>query len=146
MPHVAAAVMLATAALSGCTTELETPTLDGTSWQLVTIESMADHQGSTGVDDPASYTVSFAEGGQAAFQIDCNHGSGAWEAAPSGTDGTGTLTFGPIALTMMSCPQPSVDQQVSSYLPFVRGYVLADDRLHMSLEADGAILTWEPHG
>lgn len=141
---LAALTLLAVTAITGCTSEPDTPTLDGTSWQLTTIESMNDAEGVTDVDDPKSFTVAFGSDGQASFQIDCNTGTSTWEAAPSGTDGTGSLTFGPIATTLMGCPQPSLDQKVSTLLPFVRSYVLTDDELHMTLEADGAILTWEP--
>lgn len=136
--------LLVVMAASGCTSEPDAPTLGGTAWQLTSIESMDDNEGVTEVDDPTQYTVSFGEDGQASFQIDCNSGTSTWEAAPSGSDGSGGLTFGPIATTLMGCPQPSLDQKVSTLLPFVRSYLFADDQLHMTLEADGAILTWEP--
>ena len=61
-----------------------------------------------------------------------------------GEDGSGTLTFGPIAITLMMCPQPSLDHRVSTALTYVRGYLIKDGQLHMSLLADAGILTWEP--
>ena len=61
-----------------------------------------------------------------------------------GEDGSGTLTFGPIAVTRMMCPQPSLDQRVSTALSYVRTYLIKDGQLHMSLMADAGILTWEP--
>jgi heat shock protein HslJ len=104
---------------------------------------MDDKQGITPVPDPSKFTVSFGTDGRAAFQIDCNRGNGSWQATPSG-DASGSLTFGPIATTLMACPQPSMDQKVATALGFVRGYLFKDDQLHMSLLADGGILTWEP--
>ena len=104
---------------------------------------MDDEQGTTTVPDPSKFTVSFGADGRAAFQIDCNRGNGSWEAVPSGED-SGALTFGPIAVTRMMCPQPSLDQRVSTALSQVRGYLIKDGQLHMSLLADSGILTWEP--
>ena len=44
----------------------------------------------------------------------------------------------------MMRPQPSLDQRVSTALSQVRGYLIKDGQLHMSLLADSGILTWEP--
>lgn len=137
-------VVVSAFSVAGCAGEPQPKSLVGTSWQLVVIESMDDAQGSTPIPDPAAFTVSFGEDGTAAFQLDCNSGSGSFEAAPTGDGATGTLTFGPIATTLMGCPEPSLDQEVSAALPHVRGYLWDDDQLHMSLMADGGILTWQP--
>jgi heat shock protein HslJ len=145
---LALAVSLA-AVVVGCMGQTEPRSLVGTSWRLLTIESMDDAQGSTEIPDPSAFTVSFGEDGTANFQIDCNSGSGSFEAEPTGDGETGTLTFGPIATTLMGCPEPSLDQEVSAALPHVRGYIFKTDTsgkdlLHMSLMADGGILSWEP--
>jgi heat shock protein HslJ len=124
-----------------CASAAAVPTLAGTSWRLIEIVSMDDRQGTTAVPDPGKFTVTFGADGQAAFQIDCNRGASSWQAT---LGGSGDLTFGPIATTRMACPQPSLDQRVSTALPMVRGYLIKDDRLHMSLLADSGILTWEP--
>jgi heat shock protein HslJ len=134
---------LTTAALAGCAGQDEPRSLEGTSWRLVMIESMNDAQGNTPVPDPAAFTVKFGDDGTAAFQLDCNSGSGTFEAAPTGDGETGTLTFGPIATTLMGCPEPTLDQDVGAALPHVRGYIFKGDQLHMSLMADGGILSWE---
>lgn len=105
---------------------------------------MNDAQGVTPVPGPGVFTVSFGEDGQASFGLDCNTGTGTYEAAPTGDGETGSLTFGPIAATLMGCPGPSLDQEVSAALPSVRGYIFRDDRLHMSLMFDGGILSWDP--
>ena len=131
--------------LSGCATTTTHPShpLDGTSWQLLSLESMSDEQGTTAVDDPGQYTVSFGADGHAAFRIDCNQGSSTWQATASNPD-SGRLTFGPIAMTEMGCPQPSLETKVTTALGYVRGFRLAGGRLHMSLMADGGILHWQP--
>ncbi|MET0897552.1 MAG: META domain-containing protein [Mycobacterium sp.] len=137
-------VAVSALAVAGCAGQDEPRTLEGTSWRLVQIESMDDAQGATPIPDPGAVTVSFGEDGTAAFQLDCNSGSGSFDAEPTGDGATGSLTFGPIATTLMGCPEPSLDQDVGAALPHVRGYVFRDDQLHMSLMADGGILSWAP--
>jgi heat shock protein HslJ len=140
------AVACAALALVSCASADSTPAprLDGTSWELVTLQSMDDDQGTTAVPDPNRYTVTFGADGRAMFRIDCNRGSATWEATPGATGASGQLTFGPIASTRMACPPPTIDQEVSRALGFVRGYLIEGDHLHLSLLADAGILTWEP--
>ena len=109
---------------------------------------MDDAQGTTAVPADQRYTVDFGvrdgESGPAAFQIDCNRGSSTWQMSTDDSGISGRLTFGPIAVTEMACPPGSLDQRVSRALTAVRGYLLQDGRLHLSLFADSGILTWEP--
>jgi heat shock protein HslJ len=134
-------VVLALAAC-GSTAEPSHP-LDGTRWQLLSLQSMSDDQGTTTVDDPSKYTVEFGTDGRAAFRIDCNRGNATWQADAASSD-SGSLSFGPIATTRMACPQPSLDQKVSTALSYVRGFLIRDGQLHMSQLADAGILHWEP--
>jgi heat shock protein HslJ len=142
-PAAAAIFLTAAAALVGCASP-EQRTLEGTSWQLVSIQSMDDAQGTTPVPDPGKFTVTFDKDGKALFQLDCNRGNGSYTAEPSSDGSSGSVTFGPIATTMMMCPQPSLDQQISLALTDVRGYLFKDDQLHLSKIADGGILSWKP--
>lgn len=130
--------------VAGCSSAPEPYSLNGTSWQLTTIQSMDDAQGSTAVPDPGKFTVKFGRDGRAAFQLDCNSGSGSFEAKPSADGTSGSLTFGPVATTLMGCPAPSLDQQVGAALPHVTSYLIKNSQLNMSLLADGGILTWKP--
>lgn len=117
--------------------------LAGTSWQLHAIQSMDDAQGTTRIPDPRRFTLRFDADGRAIMQLDCNRGTGTWEAKPAGDD-TGTLTFGPIAATRAMCPPPHLDERVARDLAYVRGYRLKDGKLFMSLMADGGTYEWEP--
>ncbi|MDQ1304271.1 MAG: hypothetical protein QG671_98 [Actinomycetota bacterium] len=131
---------------SGCGHAAATDPLTGTTWQLTSIESMApDEQPSTTIDDPAKYTVTFGDDGQAAFQVDCNRGSGTWKAEPAAAD-SGALNFGPVALTRMFCPQPSSDTRVAAALGQVRSYLVSGGQLHLSMEADSGVMHWRPAG
>jgi len=138
-------VALASAA-AGCATPTPAPTaLAGTSWQLVAIQSMDDAQGTTRPGDPSRYTVTFGANGQAAFQLDCNRMSGEWKATPTTADArSGQLIFGALAGTRATCAPDSLDQRLSQQLPYVRGYLFQDGQLHLSLFADGGILSWAP--
>ena len=135
---------LALSLSAGCGSADSAIPLVGTSWQLLSIESMApDEQPGTTIDDPTKYTVTFGEDGRAAFRVDCNRGSSSWRSDATMGD-SGSLTLGPIALTRMLCPQPSVDARVAAALDAVRSYLLSDGQLHLSLEADGGIMHWQP--
>jgi heat shock protein HslJ len=137
------ALPVAALALSGCGSAATPKPLTGTSWQLLSIESMAPaEQPSTTIDEPGLYRVTFGDDGRATFQVHCNRGSSTWQAEAAAPD-SGSLTFGELALTRMFCPQPSADTKVAAALGQVRSYLLSDGKLHMSLEADGGIMHWE---
>jgi heat shock protein HslJ len=118
--------------------------LQGTSWQLLTIQSMDDTQGMAKISSPQRYTVSFGADGLAAFRIDCNRATSTWQAIPVAGD-SGSLTFGPVAMTRMMCPPGSLNQKVMRDLSYVRSYLFKGDKLFMSLMADGGIYEWLPY-
>lgn len=131
-------------ALAACGSAAAADPLTGTTWQLTGMTSMAPgEEPNTTIDDPTKYTVTFGSDGRAAFQVDCNRGNSTFTAASSATN-SGTLTFGPIALTRMFCPQPSADTKVAAALGRVRSYLISDGTLHLSLEADGGVMNWRP--
>jgi heat shock protein HslJ len=121
-----------------------TPPLQGTSWQLVGIQSMDDVQGLKRPADPSRYTLSLQADGRAVLQLDCNRATGSWRVEPSADPGNGGFRFGPLASTKALCPAPSLGEPLARQLPFVRGYLLREGRLNLSLLADGGILIWEP--
>lgn len=116
-----------------------TPLAD-TAWQLVSIDTPS---GPTPVEDSSAFTVSFGADGHAAFRLDCNRGSGGWQAA-SDTPDSGTLSFGPIAVTLMMCPEPSLDTRVAAALGAVGGWRITDDRLVMRPASGDTTLHWTP--
>ncbi|MGV1088462.1 MAG: META domain-containing protein [Mycobacterium sp.] len=133
-------------AMAGCGSAAAADPLTGTSWQLLSIESMSPaEEPSTTIDEPGLYMVTFGDDDRASFQVHCNRGSSTWQATAAAPD-SGSLTFGPMALTRMMCPQPSPDTKVTAALGRVRSYLIADGKLHLSLEADGGIMHWKPAG
>ncbi len=148
---VALMAVAVSAAAAGCSSDSESPNaeatapaLPGTTWQLVSLQSADDAQGTTPVPDPAKFTVTFDQNGtDAFFQLDCNRGKGTYTLEPGADGSEGKLKFGPIATTMMMCPQPSLDSQVGKALSNVRTYLIKDDQLHLSQLADAGVLTWK---
>lgn len=131
-------------ALTACGKAAASDPLTGTTWHLTGITSMApNEEPNTTIDDPSLYSVTFGDDGRATFQVHCNRGSSTWQSTASAPD-SGSLTFGPIALTRMFCPQPSADTKVAAALGRVRSYLISDGKLHLSLEADGGVMDWTP--
>lgn len=133
-------------ALAACGSASAADPLTGTTWHLTGITSMApDEEPDTTIDDPSLYSVTFGDDRRAVFLVHCNRGSSTWHAEAS-APGSGSLTFGPLALTRMYCPQPSADTKVAAALGRVRSYLISDGKLHLSLEADGGVMNWDPAG
>ena len=120
------------------------PNLTGTVWQLRSIQSMADEQPPLTVDQPERYTLQFQDDGRLMLRLDCNRGTGSWQATPSASGDSGQLTIGPVAMTRMYCPPPSLDTRVARDLALIRSYLLRDGNLYLSLMADGGIYQWQP--
>lgn len=118
--------------------------LAGTAWQLNAIQSMDDVQGTTRVAEPDRFTLEFGHDGRAVLRLDCNRGTASWKAVPGADGSSGQIEFGPIAGTRARCPPPHLDERIVRDLGYVRGYLLRDGKLHLSLMADGGIYEWRP--
>jgi hypothetical protein len=105
---------------------------------------MDDATGSLRPQERSDYTLTLNADGTAALQLDCNRASGTWTAEPAADTVSGNFQFGPLATTLAACPPPSIGEQVASQLQWVRGYLIRDGRLNLSLMADGGILVGEP--
>jgi heat shock protein HslJ len=140
-------VLVVIAGVGACAAVPDKPvgaTLAGTAWQLIAIQSMDDAQGTTRIADPSRFTLRLGTDGRATLQLDCNRGTGTWKATPAGDGTTGNLEFGPIAATRALCPPPHLDERLARDLAYVRGYMLKDGKLFLSLMADGGIYEWRP--
>ena len=105
---------------------------------------MSDDQGTVRPDDPTRYAMSFDTDGRATLRLDCNRALGAYKATPSSEGTSGELSFEPLAATRATCGPGSLEPRLVKALPNVRSYLVKDGRLHLSLMADGGILTWMP--
>lgn len=130
-------------ATTGIAADKDKVGLSGTAWQLITLQSMTKEQGTITVEQPERYSLHFLADGRVALRLDCNRGSGTWQATPASGD-SGQLSFGAIATTRRLCLPPSLESRVSRDLGAVRSYRLRDGHLFLSLQADAGILEWQP--
>lgn len=118
--------------------------LADTEWRLVQIESMDDAAGTVRPGGRTQYTMRLNRDGSVVLVLDCNRANGGWKAEAASDRVSGRFEFGPLAATSAICAPPSLAERVTVQLPYVRGFLLKDGRLHLSLMADGGILVWEP--
>lgn len=118
--------------------------LADTVWRLVEIQSMDDAVGTKRPSDRNKFTMRLNKDGTVAMKLDCNNANGTWTLEPSADGQSGRFSFGPLAGTRALCPPPALDETITAQAQFVRGYLLKDGRLHLTLMADGGILVWEP--
>jgi len=131
--------------LGGCAGYPHAPAaaLAGTSWQLESIGSPADSGQALPIADAARYTVTFGADGRASLRLDCNRGHGSYTQQAAADGVSGTLACGPLATTRALCQQPEMDARVTAALTDVRGYLLQQGKLLMTLQ-DGAVCRWTP--
>jgi heat shock protein HslJ len=118
------------------------PVLAGTEWRLVEFQSMDDAQGTTRPGEGTLYTMWLHGDGAVTMQLNCNRATGTWSATPGPEATSGRFNFGPLAATRALCPPPSMDESIAAQSGYVRSYRLRDDRLYLSLMADGGIYVW----
>jgi len=116
----------------------------GTNWRLVRFQSMDDAIGEIRPQVPSAYTMTLDADGSVRMQLNCNRAMGTWSAAPASDVISGTFRFSPLATTKALCPPPSMDERIARDAQWVRGYLLRDGLLHLSLMADAGIYSWEP--
>jgi len=117
--------------------------LADTDWYLVAIQSMDDAVGTVRPNDPFAFTMRLNADGTVAMRLDCNRANGTWTIEPSSDPTNGRFEFGPLAMTRALCPPPNLDERLAAQTEYVRGYMLKEGRLYLSLMADGGILVWE---
>ena len=118
--------------------------LADTAWRLVEFRSMDDAIGTQRPRDPALYTMRLHADGTVTMRLDCNHASGSWSAEPAADGISGRFTFGSLAATRALCPSPSMGESIAAQAGYIRGYLLRDGRLYLSLMADAGIYAWDP--
>ena len=131
-------ILIAVLLAAGCARMEPAPgSLGGTSWQLVRFQG--GDRTVLAPDDRSKYTLAFNANGRVAARLDCNRGTGSWKSARQGQ-----LELGPMAVTRAMCPPGSIDHEISKRLFYVRSYVMKNDRLFLSMMADGGVFELEP--
>jgi heat shock protein HslJ len=110
--------------------EIEPAALVGTTW---TVTGTVANEGVSSVPVDSTASITIADDGTVAVNTGCNSGSGSVEV------GDDTLTFGPIATTLMACP-PEQTALETSVLSVLQGEVAYEiDGSNLSLRSgDGA--------
>jgi heat shock protein HslJ len=146
---LAALVMLAFLAASGDATGADTtagePAPDAaassytlpaevldTTWQWIWY---GDGKEQFDVDKPEQYTIEFFADGRLAIQADCNRGMGGYTLGPDRQ-----ITFSPIGVTMMLCPDGSLDGRFLDTLDRVRTYAEFEGDLLLEVPMDSGTL------
>jgi heat shock protein HslJ len=131
--------------LSACAASSTAPeqpvSLANTSWDLVMLRLDADNPAEIRPVRPDQYRLSFQADGRVTVQIDCNRGSGTWQATPAGQGGG--LRLGPLALTRMMCPPDALGQRLPQDLEAVQSYHIVDGRLQLELASNAGRYTWK---
>ena len=147
MSRLSICLLSASLALGACATGSPTPpamsTLEGTSWRLAAFQSGDDGAGALRPRAADQFTLSFGKDGRLAAKLDCNRGTGPWQAV-AGDAKSGTLSLGPVATTRMMCPPDPIGTRLVADLNALRAYRLQDARLYTSLPADAGVYIWEP--
>jgi heat shock protein HslJ len=143
-PKTESTALEPTASAQGADPTRSDSPLAGTDWRLVEFQSMDDAVGTVKPKDPNLYTMRLNADGTVQMRLNCNRANGTWSAEPSEDVSNGRFEFGPLAATRALCPPPSMDEQMAAQAEYVRGYLLKDGKLYLSLMADGGIYAWEP--
>ncbi len=91
--------------------------LAGSEWELVSIQSMDDAQGTLRIADPAAFTLHLGADGRAAMRLDCNRGTASWKATPVAGGGSGQIEFGPVAGTRALGRPSHLDERLARISP-----------------------------
>jgi heat shock protein HslJ len=132
-------------AAAGCMArgaEAAAPPLAGTQWRFVEFQSMDDAQGIARPIEGTVYSMWLHGDGTVTMQLNCNRATGTWSAVPGSEATSGQFEYGPLAATRALCPPPSMDDSIVAQSSYIRSYLLKDDRLYLSLMADGGIYVW----
>lgn len=91
------------------------------------------------VDDPGRYTLQLSADGAVALQVDCNRG---FSQATLGADNA--ISFSPIGLTMMACPDDNLGHRFTTELERVGTYFMQDGDFFLELPFDSGTFRFRP--
>ena len=135
-------ILSACLAMSACATTPGTAELAGSTWRLASFQSSDDGIAALRSSDPQRYTLSFGNDGRLAAKLDCNRGTGPWQAEAGDAKG-GSLRLGPLGTTRAMCPPDPLGANLVRDLEAVRSYRVERARLYLSLPADAGVYVWE---
>lgn len=111
--------------------------LEGTSWQLVSIHSVANSKFEP--QTPENYLLRFRSGGRLQIEADCNQAGASWQ-----LDGS-TLSLTDLVSTRKLCPQPSLFNRYLMNLERVRSITFVNDQLVLQTSSEADRMVFEPY-
>lgn len=142
--HATIAAAIACLAAAGCAGVAPgqggQPDLTGTAWQLAAFQPAQAGAGALQPSRSDQFRLQFDAAGRLLARLDCNRGSGSWQ-APADGGAAGSLRIGPVASTKMMCPPDPLSFTLPASLDTVRRYRIDGGRL--VLEGDAGTSTWE---
>lgn len=113
-------------------------TLTNIPWQWVSTTDPV--QGTVAVNDPSRYVILFSDDNTAFIKADCNNAQATYV-----VDG-GNISIAPGPMTMMACPEDSLDTAFLQQLSSVAIYFIDGGSLYMDLPADSGTMRFVPQG
>ena len=113
------------------------PSLEGTSWQLISIHGVANSVFEP--QTPEHYLLRFRSGGRLQVEADCNQAGASWQ-----LDGN-TLSLSELVSTRKLCPQPSLFNRYLMNLERVRSVTLENNRLVLQTSSDADRMVFAPY-
>lgn len=129
LPLLATLFILSTILLSACGTTDTPAKLAGTSWKLVSYGLV---EGQISAVEGIDTQLDFGSDGSVSGSMGCNRFSGSYSQKGD------SLTFSPIAVTEMACPEPQMTQESSAFQVMVETvkFKMKEDTLTI-FSADG---------
>ena len=101
-------------------------------WQWVGTNRLSDRVAPA---DPARYTIAFQADTTLAVLADCNQGGGRYRLIEGQR-----LEIGPIAQTLIGCPEGSLDSEFTRQLGAAEAYQVSGDTLSLTLALEGGTM------
>jgi heat shock protein HslJ len=114
-----------------------TPTLEGTSWQLVVIHSLADSEFEPA--SPEDYLLRFRSGNRLQIEAHCNQAGATWQINGN------SLTLTDLVSTRKLCPSPSLFNRYLMNLQRAVSVTVAGERLVLHTDSDAERMVFEPY-
>lgn len=116
--------------------------LKDTSWRLVTIQSNNGDSGRQFVSNEADIIMTLRASNDADFKIGCQQGNSVWRVYPGALPVKGEITFDDMEIAASSCAPNLVVNRFLRDFNFFQDYVLIDNHLYISTQANEATYGW----
>ncbi len=112
-------------------------------WRLLAFQSMDDTQGTIYPDAQNQYVMTLHRDGTVLIELACRSLQGEWSSSASADLTSGPLILHSLVSSEPTCLPPVLDEHIIKQAPYIRSYLLKDNRLYLSLMADGGIYAWK---